>query len=84
MHAFVFSRKRLTRYVRIFFALWAFDFALRVGLLVWLGPDFFLSPVNRILGNFSGVFAGIVITLLVIKRKSAKLPSLESSGSHVK
>lgn len=84
MHAFVFSRKRLTQYIWLFVGLWALDFTLRVVLYFLFGHEFFISSANRILGNLSGVFAGVSMALMVVKRKSAKVPTVTSSGSHIK
>lgn len=84
MHAFVFNRKRFNRHIALFVGLWALSFITRVILYVLFGQDFFVSSGNRILGNFSGVFAGVAMALMVIKKKSAKVPTVESNGSHVK
>lgn len=84
MFAYVFSKRKFNRVLTMMVLAWALDFVLRCVLYVYFGHDFVISNANRILGSFSGVFAGIAVTMMVIKRKSEKIPQPGQTGSHVK
>lgn len=73
MFAYEFSRKKLSRVLHWAVALWVLDFTTRVVLYTFIGESYLGSSTNRILGACSGVFAGVAVTLMVIKSKSAAI-----------
>lgn len=74
MYAYIYSRKRYKRVLACLWAFWVVSFIVRIGLYLHFGPSVMFESGFRILAYLGIGTLGAIITMMIIKRRSAPVP----------